>query len=163
MKLNSTTFNTPQTPPNDYNVSLEDLYTQEQIHESLNHETNQETGANSSTHSVRSPGSVKKLSRKRKPGDTLDAILEVMTKMHKDTNQHLEKMSTRIGYDFDLSAKRTEVSHLLGNITVLSYKQRFLACDILVKEPERLDLFVGMSEVDKTDYVLHILEELHGG
>ncbi|KAL1550338.1 hypothetical protein AAHA92_18314 [Salvia divinorum] len=104
MKLNSSTFNTPQAPhPNDYNVSLEDLYTQEQIHESLNHETNQDTGANSYTHSVRSPRSVKKLSRKQKPEDTLDVILEVMTKMHKYTNQRLEKMSTRIGYDFDLS------------------------------------------------------------
>ncbi|KAL1534924.1 hypothetical protein AAHA92_31039 [Salvia divinorum] len=158
-KLNLTTIPTSETPPDIYTVGLDDVFTQEQVHESLS----QETAADSCTRSMKSSGSTKQTNRKRKTVDSLDAILEVMSEMHKDTNQHLEKMSSRIGYDFDLSAKRTEVSRLLGSITLLTQKQRFLACDILVKEPECLDLFTGMSEVDKTDYVIHILEELYGG
>ncbi|KAL1540812.1 hypothetical protein AAHA92_25110 [Salvia divinorum] len=131
-------------------VDIDDVYTHE-------------TGVESCTRSVKSSGSTKQTNRKWKIVDSLDAILEIMSNMHKDTNQHLEKMSSRIGYDFDLSAKRTEVSHLLGNITVLTRKQRFLACIILVKESKHLDLFTGMSEVDKNDYLIHILEELYGG
>ncbi|KAL1564399.1 hypothetical protein AAHA92_06748 [Salvia divinorum] len=66
------------------------------------------------------------------------------------------------GYDFDLSAKRVEVSKMLEEIPLLPQKHRFMACDILVKELERLDLFTRFSMADKYDYVLRILEEQHG-
>ncbi|KAL1564394.1 hypothetical protein AAHA92_06744 [Salvia divinorum] len=64
-------------------------------------------------------------------------------------------------YDFDLSAKRVEVSKMLEEIPLLPQKHRFIACDILVKEAEHLDLFTGFSMADKYDYILHILEEKH--
>ncbi|KAL1567197.1 hypothetical protein AAHA92_02702 [Salvia divinorum] len=162
-KLHARLTPIPETQSSDYNFSLDDFYTQEQIAESLNlgHEKvkENENGAESTDRSLKSSSSMKKSSFKRK---TMDAILEVMTKMHTDTNNRLDKLSTRIGYDFDLSAKRTKVSPLLDGIHGLSKKQNFLACDILVKEPERLDLFTGMVEVDKYDYLVHILEEKHG-
>lgn len=62
-------------------------------------------------------------------------------------------------YDFDLSAKRVEVAKMLDGIPEIAKKQKFMACDILVKEPERLDLLSGFSIVDKADYIIHILEE----
>ncbi|KAL1535127.1 hypothetical protein AAHA92_31215 [Salvia divinorum] len=91
----------------------------------------------------------------------MDVTLEVVKKMHEDTNHHLETLSARIGYDFNLSVKRTEVSSLLDDVIGLSKKHKFLACDILVKELECLDLF-KMSKMDKFDYVIHILEKKLG-
>ncbi|KAL1535658.1 hypothetical protein AAHA92_28413 [Salvia divinorum] len=67
-----------------------------------------------------------------------------------------------IGPRLVLRVKRTEDSKLLRNIPGLDRKQKFLASDILVKEPERLDLFMGYEEDEKADYLMHILEEKHG-
>lgn len=89
-------------------------------------------------------------------------MLDVMTKIHEDTSERLANLSSRISKDFDLSVKRMEVSKMLDDIPHLSRKHRFMALDILVKEPERLDLFSGFSPRDKYDYILHILEDKHG-
>ena len=142
--------------------TLEDFFTEEQIEECVNCEAATEVLAgDSDTKSVRSPASTKKKSRKRKE-EVLESMLEVMTKIHDDTSDRLQTLSSRIGYDFDLSAKRVEISKMLDEIPLLSKKHRFMALDILVKEPERLDLFTGFSLTDKYDYILHILEEKHG-
>ncbi|KAL1539984.1 hypothetical protein AAHA92_24404 [Salvia divinorum] len=140
------------------NMNLDDLFTQEEIQESLQTENVVE----SSYKGVKSPAASSKSSRKRKAGAAMEAILEAMTKMNDDTNNRLDTLSARIGYDFDLSVKRTEISKLLQNIPGLDRKQKFLASDILVKEPERLDLFMGYEEDEKADYLMHILEEKHG-
>ncbi|XP_042059997.1 uncharacterized protein LOC121804499 [Salvia splendens] len=141
--------------PDVYNVNLEDLYTQEEIQESLNPDTGCESSYKSHTTS-------NKPNRKRKAGSALESILEAMSKMNEDTNQRLDTLTTRIGYEFDLSAKRTEVSTLLRTVPGLDRKQKFLASDILVKEPERLDLFMGYDDDEKADYLMHILEEKNG-
>ncbi|KAL1557052.1 hypothetical protein AAHA92_10867 [Salvia divinorum] len=147
-----------ESQPNLTSYNLDDFFTEEQIQEGLNHEALGE----SETKSVKSPVSEKKNSRKRKPEEVLESILDVMTKMHEDTSDRLQTLSNRIGYDFDLSAKRVEVSKMLDGIPLLTKKHKFMACDILVKEPERLDLFTGFSLSDKYDYLMHILEEKHG-
>ncbi|KAG6426848.1 hypothetical protein SASPL_111083 [Salvia splendens] len=141
--------------PDVYNINLEDLYTQEEIQESLNPDTGCESSYKSHTAS-------NKPNRKRKAGSALESILEAMSKMNEDTNQRLDTLTTRIGYEFDLSAKRTEVSTLLRTVPGLDRKQKFLASDILVKEPERLDLFMGYDDDEKADYLMHILEEKNG-
>lgn len=92
-------------------------------------------------------------------------MLDVMRKIHEDTSDRLQTLSTRIGYDFDLSticSKRVEINKMLEEIPLLTKKHRFMALDILVKEPERLDLFTGFDLADKHDYILHIFEEKHG-
>ncbi|KAG6394803.1 hypothetical protein SASPL_145393 [Salvia splendens] len=78
--------------------------------------------------------------------------------MNEDTNDRLHTLSARVEYDFDLSAKRTEVSRLLGKVHGLTKKQKFVSCDILVRGPKRLDLFKMLGE-EMLDYVMHILEE----
>ncbi|KAL1564902.1 hypothetical protein AAHA92_07185 [Salvia divinorum] len=85
-----------------------------------------------------------------------------MTKIHEDTSDYLQTLLNQIGYDFYLSAKRAEVSKMLDVIPLLTKKHKFMACNILVKEPERLDLFTGFSLIDKHNYLMHILEEKHG-
>ncbi|KAL1567872.1 hypothetical protein AAHA92_03299 [Salvia divinorum] len=152
-----------ESQPNLSPYHLDDFFTEEQIQEGLNVDPTTESPlGESDTKSVKSPLSAKKNTRKRKSEDVLESILEVMTKIHVDTSERLRTLSTRIGYDFDLSAKRVEVSKMLEEIPLLPQKHRFMACDILVKEPEHLDLFTGFSMVDKYDYILHILEEKHG-
>lgn len=88
--------------------------------------------------------------------------MDAMTTMNDNTSNRLNTLSMRIGYDFDLSAKRVEVAKMLDCIPEITKKQKFIACDILVKEPERLDLFSGFSIVDKADYIIHIIEEKLG-
>ncbi|KAG6430384.1 hypothetical protein SASPL_108449 [Salvia splendens] len=58
-----------------------------------------------------------------------------------DTNEHLKTLSTRIGYDFDLSAKRAEIFNQLGVGSGLTLKHKFFVGQKLVKEPELRDLF----------------------
>ena len=81
-----------------YNVNLEDLYTQEEIQESLNPDTRCES-------SYKSHITSNKPNRKRKAGAALESILEAMSKMNEETNQRLDTLTTCIGYEFDLSAK----------------------------------------------------------
>lgn len=152
-----------ESQPNVTPYALEDFFTEEQIDEGLNFEPATEVPlGDSDTKSVKSPGSKKKNGRKRKTEDVLESMLDVMTKIHKDTSERLQTLSTRIGYDFDLSTKRVEINKMLAEIPLLTKKHRFVALDILVKEPERLDLFTGFDLIDKHDYILHILEEKHG-
>ena len=92
----------------------------------------------------------------------MESMLEVMTKIHEDTSDRLQNLSSRIGYDFDLSAKRVEISKMHDDIPLLPRKHRFKELDILVKEPECLDLFTSFSITNKYNYILHILEEKHG-
>ncbi|XP_047965401.1 uncharacterized protein LOC125209864 [Salvia hispanica] len=149
-----------ESQPNLSQYHLDDFFTEEQIQEGLHYEgTGFATPVESDTKSVPSPGGPKKASRKRKPEEVMESMLDAMTKMNDNTNERLQILSTRIGYDFDLSAKRVEVASMLDGIPEITKKQKFMACDILVKEPERLDLFTGFSIVDKADYILHILEE----
>ncbi|KAL1569217.1 hypothetical protein AAHA92_00723 [Salvia divinorum] len=132
------------------------------VSEGLNHvAVGGEALGESDTKSVKSSASTKKNSRKRKPEKVLENILDVMTKMHDYTSARLETLSTRIGYDFNLSAKRVEVSKMLDDIPLLTKKHKFMACHILVKEPEHLDPFTRFSLDDKHDYLVHILEEKH--
>ncbi|KAG6434156.1 hypothetical protein SASPL_105778 [Salvia splendens] len=145
----------PEPHPDVYNVNLEYLYTQEEIQESLNPDTGCESSYKNHTTS-------NKPNRKRKAETELESILEVMSKMNEDTNQLLDTLTTCIGYEFDLSAKRTEVSTLLRTVPGLDREQKFIASDILVKEPERLDLFMGYDDDEKADYLMHILEEKNG-
>ena len=139
---------------------LDDFFTEEQINEGLNYDGQGCDGVGASdTRSIPSPPAPKKAVRKRKVEDVMESMLDVMNKMNDNTSDRLNTLSMRIVYDYDLSAKRVEVAKMLDGIPEMTKKQKFIACDILVKEPERLDLFSGFSDVDKADYIIHILEE----
>ncbi|KAG6421189.1 hypothetical protein SASPL_117739 [Salvia splendens] len=139
---------------------LDDFFTEEQINEGLNYDGHGfDAFVDSDTKSIPSPPAPKKALRKRKVEEVMESMLDAMTKMNENTSDRLNTLSMRIGYDFDLSTKRVEVAKMLDGIPEITKKQKFMACDILVKEPERLDLFSGFSIVDKADYIIHILEE----
>ncbi|XP_042058843.1 uncharacterized protein LOC121803212 [Salvia splendens] len=63
---------------------------------------------------VRVPTRVQnKVPKKRKAEDKMDSVLALMNRIHEDTNDRLKDISNRIGYEFDLSTKRTEVFNQL--------------------------------------------------
>ncbi|KAL6570424.1 hypothetical protein OROMI_014938 [Orobanche minor] len=82
----------------------------------------------------------------REIGDKIDARLRDLTK--------------RIGYDFDVSIKRNQAFELLGAIEGLSLEDRFDVCDLLAKEIEKLDVFMGLPQDAREDYVMRILSSL---
>ncbi|XP_042000290.1 uncharacterized protein LOC121749738 isoform X1 [Salvia splendens] len=100
-----------------------------------------------------------KVIKKRKVEDQMDGVLNLMSRIHEDTNERLKEISSRIGYDFDLSTKRTEIFKQLKGIPGLTMKQQFYVSKKLVKEPELMDLFRGLDEVARPAFVLDILED----
>ncbi|KAG6403671.1 hypothetical protein SASPL_135899 [Salvia splendens] len=108
---------------------------------------------------VRVPTRVQnKLPKKRKTEDKMDSVLALMNRIHEDTNERLKDISNRIGYEFDLSTKRTEVFNQLKGMPGLTIKQQFYAAKKLVKEPELMDLFRGLDEWARPEFVLDLLE-----
>ncbi|KAG6394314.1 hypothetical protein SASPL_144898 [Salvia splendens] len=99
-----------------------------------------------------------KAPKKRKTEDKMDCVLALMNRIHEDTNERLKDISSRIGYEFDLSTKRTEVFNQLKGMPGLTIKQQFYAAKKLVKEPELMDLFRGLDELARPAFVLDLLE-----
>ena len=81
-----------------------------------------------------------------------------MSQIHTDTNERLKVISTRIGYEFDLSTKRSEVFDQLKDIASLTHKQQFYTSKKLVMEPELMDLSQGLPEVARAAFVFDLLE-----
>lgn len=104
------------------------------------------------------PKPLKKILKKRKMDDKLDGIITLMTRIHEDTNERLKEISTRIVYDFDLSTKRAEIFDQMQGIPGLTLKQQFYISKKLVKEPEIMDLFRGLSEIACPAFVFDLLE-----
>ncbi|KAG6388648.1 hypothetical protein SASPL_150080 [Salvia splendens] len=99
-----------------------------------------------------------KVPKKRKAEDKMDNVLALMNRIREDTNERLKDISTRIGYEFDLSTKRTEVFNQLKGMPGLTIKQQFYAAKKLVNEPELMDLFKGLDEWARPAFVLNLLE-----
>ncbi|KAG6416497.1 hypothetical protein SASPL_123927 [Salvia splendens] len=100
----------------------------------------------------------KKVLKKQKVEDKMDGVITLMGQIHTDTNERLKEISTRIGYEFDLSNKRAEVFDQLKSIPGLSLKLQFYISKKLVKEPELLDLFRGLPESARAAFVFDLLE-----
>ncbi|KAL1569476.1 hypothetical protein AAHA92_00951 [Salvia divinorum] len=97
---------------------------------------------------------------KKTTGDqAIDGLLNILGKMHEDTNARLQCLTLRIGYEYDLSKARKEVFEVLGRIPELTLKQRYEAGDIILEKVQRLDFFLGMPEEARLGYVEHALEK----
>ncbi|KAG6421990.1 hypothetical protein SASPL_118556 [Salvia splendens] len=96
--------------------------------------------------------------RKRKRGDALDGLIDVLGKLHEDTNARLDRLSDRIGYEFDVTKARKEVFQMMGLIPGLTLSQVFIASDAILARVERLDYFMSLPEGARQPYVWHALE-----
>ncbi|KAL1554873.1 hypothetical protein AAHA92_15381 [Salvia divinorum] len=97
--------------------------------------------------------------KKQKGRDALDDLIEVIGKMHQDTNARLQYLATRIGYEFDLTKARKEVFELVGVIPGLSLEQVLDASEIILAKVERLDFFMSLPEGARQVYVYRALEK----
>ena len=89
---------------------------------------------------------------------SIDGLVQLLTKLHDDTNDRIQSLSLRIGYEFDLSAARKQVYEMLGKLPALSKAQKFDAGELILRKVDRLDFFLGIPQEDREDYVLHALE-----
>ncbi|KAG6394338.1 hypothetical protein SASPL_144922 [Salvia splendens] len=108
--------------------------------------------------SLRGKQVAKKVFKKQKVEDKMDGVITIMGQIHTDTNERLKEISNWIGYEFDLSNKRSEVFDQLKSIPGLSLKMWFYISKKLVKEPELLDLFRGLPETAHAAFVFDLLE-----
>ncbi|XP_042011855.1 uncharacterized protein LOC121760274 [Salvia splendens] len=161
-RVRATQENTYVDTNNDYYPDMDDIYVKESVGEGEHPvpvvdsaipvvDIACDTDMNSPT--------LKKANKKRKAGEALDEVLEMMKRINDDTNERLHTLSTRIGYEFDLTTKREEVLQLLGVVQGLTKRQKFTAAKILAKETEMLDLFRGMDQTERPDFVMFLLEE----
>lgn len=97
--------------------------------------------------------------KKRKGRDALDGLVEVIGKMHEDTNARLQYLATRIGYEFDLTKARKEVFELVGVIPGLSLEQALDGSEFILAKVERLDFFMSLPEGARQVYVYRALEK----
>lgn len=100
--------------------------------------------------------------KKRKRGDALDGLIEVIGKLHDDTNARLDRLTDRIGYEFDVTKARKEVFNMMGQIPGLTLSQVFIASDAILARIERLDYFMSLPEGAREPYVWHALEHYTG-
>ncbi|KAG6420245.1 hypothetical protein SASPL_116767 [Salvia splendens] len=94
--------------------------------------------------------------------DALDRLVDVIGKMHEDTNNRLEYLANRIGYEFELTKSRKEVFNLVGVIPGLTLDQVFDASAIILSKVENLDFFMSLHEVARQAYVYRALEKFNG-
>lgn len=95
--------------------------------------------------------------KKRKASDGIDSICSVLAEMSRNTSARLDILASRIGYDHDLAKARKEVFEKLGNIPGLSLDDKFNICDILAKQVEKLEVFLGLPEDARGPYVGRLL------
>ncbi|XP_042017318.1 uncharacterized protein LOC121765292 [Salvia splendens] len=98
-------------------------------------------------------------SKKRKVMSELNGMVEMLAKMHTATNERLELLASRIGYEFDLTKARKEVFDLVGVIPGLTIRQQFMACGFILHKVERLDFFMSLPAAAKQEYVMMALED----
>ena len=103
----------------------------------------------------------KKTGKKRKLVDRADALLEMLAKGQDETNARLDKLASRIGFEFDVSKARKKVFGMLGNIQGITLGQQIDAAEFILSKVEHLDLFHSLPEAFHHTYVLRALEKNH--
>ncbi|KAH6755886.1 hypothetical protein C2S53_007143 [Perilla frutescens var. hirtella] len=90
------------------------------------------------------------------------AWLSCLLKSNRTTDKRLETIASRIGYDFDQSNAWKEIFDRLSNIEGLSINDKFDICEILAKEVDKMDVFMGLPDEAKTQYVMRLLALKYG-
>ncbi|KAL6583866.1 hypothetical protein OROMI_003155 [Orobanche minor] len=143
--LESETFPMGPNGVNEMNIDTQSAH--EGTHDSVSH-----------THNLDQPEKPK--GNKRKAGGEMQGVCDVLREIGDKTHARLRDLTKRIGYDFDVSIKRKEAFELLSAIEGLSLEERFDVCDLLAKEIEKLDVFMGLPQDAREAYMMRILSSL---
>ncbi|KAL8479005.1 hypothetical protein ACS0TY_030775 [Phlomoides rotata] len=106
------------------------------------------------TESVCKPGasSAKKKSRKRKSSDnTMHQIMDQLGEFLQSTESTLGGLAQRIGYEQDAKLSRTELFQIMNGIEGLTLKDKLKVSDELVRNTERLELFLSLPDDAKSE------------
>ncbi|KAG6427767.1 hypothetical protein SASPL_112014 [Salvia splendens] len=112
----------------------------------------------SSGNNERVTATTKSGGRKRKSTSSDDALLDFLGNLHADTNARLEVIAARIGYEFDLGKARQEVVDKLETVDGLTLDERYDLCDILSKNSEWMEVFIGMPPNARLGYLKRFLK-----
>ncbi|KAL1548308.1 hypothetical protein AAHA92_16554 [Salvia divinorum] len=139
---------------NEYNVNLEDLPANTPTPEQVPPEA-PEDGAGQN---VQGSQQDKNHGKKRKSPEGSDAFIAILGKLHEDTNSRLDRLTERIGYEFDVSKSRKEVYNILGTIGI-TLQEQFDAAEYIFAKVDRIDLFKCLPEHARHPYVMQALEK----
>lgn len=113
---------------------------------------------NSEAASTRHEAGTARAPKKRKLADNIDTNLcDLLGRMQNDTNNRLESIAHRIGYQCDLGQARKEVWALLNHIDELNKDDKFDAADVLIENPQKLEFFSSFPAADRPTYVRRLL------
>ncbi|KAG6436201.1 hypothetical protein SASPL_101086 [Salvia splendens] len=101
----------------------------------------------------------KKSGSKRKASSPPVGLIEMLGRMQDDTNERLDKLTNRIGFEFDLSEARKEVIDILSGVPDLTLVQQIDASEIIIDKVERVELFMRLPETSRLTYVMRVLEK----
>ncbi|KAG6390532.1 hypothetical protein SASPL_148270 [Salvia splendens] len=103
--------------------------------------------------------SAQKKNKKIKVVDRSDILLEMLAKSNENINSRLDKLTNRIGYEFDVNKARKEVFPILRDIQGLTLGQQLDAAGIILEKVQCLDLFMSLPEAFRHTYVVRMLEK----
>ncbi|KAH6805680.1 hypothetical protein C2S51_030511 [Perilla frutescens var. frutescens] len=104
--------------------------------------------------------SKKTKSKKRKLVDTTgEKIVDLMETFCNKTNERLADISKRIGYEFDMSQKRTAVFDALGALGVLDVSEQISVAQRLCNNSKDLDLFFSLPDFAKVEMVRMLISK----
>ncbi|XP_057811839.1 uncharacterized protein LOC131026082 [Salvia miltiorrhiza] len=145
-------LNPPIDPLGDYHVSLEDIFENGEMADSVSQTHKPEV-------TKKGDEEVRASSRKRKRSSGIDdRMFEAFSDISRGTESRLEIIVESMGYDKDVSKARKEVFAQLSAIPGLSKTDKFEITDLLAKEVERLDVFASLPDEEKADYVFYLLD-----
>lgn len=145
-----------QTNENSYHPTFEDFLGDE-LPSNLSPLAEKQNSSEAQSEQQQHFSETKTSRKKRKLSTSEDALMEFLGNLHAQTNTRLDKISSRIGYEFDVAQAREEVFEKLGCVDGLTLEQRYDLCDILSDKPQQMEVFKGMPANAKLGYVLRLL------
>lgn len=128
----------------DDGVSLEDMAENEAASDGISHSVNRRASP------IPKP-------KKSKMAAEISGIKEVLGEIGKKTDERLATLAEGIGYEAQLGKARKGAFEQLGRIGTLSIDDRFDVCEILGKERDKLEIFMGLPDSALPLFVARLL------
>ncbi|KAL8507527.1 hypothetical protein ACS0TY_018176 [Phlomoides rotata] len=85
-------------------------------------------------------------------------IMDQLGEFLQSTELTLGGLAQRIGYEQDAKLSRTELFQIMNGIEGLTLKDKLKVFDELVRNTERLELFLSLPDDAKSEYVRMLLD-----
>lgn len=82
----------------------------------------------------------------------------MLSETSRAATDRMETLINRIGVEFDVCKAKQEAFSKLGSIPGLSIEEKFNVCIIMAGKVELLEIFIGLPEEARPQYVAHLLK-----